>query len=233
MTNYIVAVWTGGRRRHEQEYVDDRAVYIKKQIEQLNNLNHNIGQVTFVINDNPDESIEVKNYINSIPNKIKDTDIVILRRPNIGMSYGAWAYVYEKYTNQFDYYIIQEDDYIPVIDNFDKILIELLHEKQLDYLCELYKDNHASASGGIMFSRTLSDIYYKGGKLPFPNNSHYGNVEDYGQRKISKIFTDNGFKVGDYTDRYKFIFEKLTGGIITFGDESLDLIFAPSSYKIK
>ena len=231
MTNYIVAVWTGNRRRIDQEYEDDRTFYIKKQIEQLQNLNHNISQVTFVINENPDESLEVKNYIDNIPNKIKDTDIVILRRPNIGMSYGAWAYAYEKYTNRFDYYLVTEDDYIPFIDNFDKILIELLHEKQLGYLCGVYLDEHAGASVGVMSSKILSIIYDRGGKLPFPNNSHYGDVENYGQRLISKIFTDNGFKVGDYNDKYKFIFAKLTGEIITIGDESLSPIFVPAFYK--
>lgn len=237
MVNYIIATWGGDRRVESKSYEEDRAFHIKAQINRLSNLNHSIDQITIVINEdhNSAEHPEFMEYINSIPDTVGGSTVHVKIRKNIGMSYGAWNYACEEYLNLFDYHIIVEDDYIPVIDNFDKILIEELESKNLGYLCACYTD-HASVSNGIISSAALKSIYNSGNNLPYANqeNGSYGVNEIHGQIEISKAFTNAGYGVGDYTNKYLTIFESVKDSGYTYvGSISSMPIFAPVNYMHK
>lgn len=203
--NYVVGCWGGERRRIDNAYITDPLYYIKANVAQLTKLTHSLDQITFVVNDNGNETYN--NYMGSLSD-IGETKVKVLFRENLGMSYGAWAHAYETYGTEFDYYIFMEDDYVPNLDNFDNVLKDMLLEKDLDFLCGKYTD-HAACANGIAKSESIKVIYDKGGELPYPKTFDYGTVQHVGQVGLSHAFTNIGLKVHDYSDRYSTVFEQV------------------------
>lgn len=123
-TNYVISCWSGMRRVNPERYVNDRSVFIETHINSLFKYENAVDHITIVINDNPEEPKEFRNYINSLPSKLNGKTIEIIRRPNVGYSYGCYSDVFAKYRLQFDNYILMEDDYCYAIDNFDRIMFD-------------------------------------------------------------------------------------------------------------
>ena len=130
MINYVIACWSGLRRINPKVYIKDRSIFIKKHLKTLFSLKHSIDQVTIVITHNPDEPKEFREYISSLPSVIGSTKIVIIERPNIGYSYGGYSEVFDKYKEEFEYYMLMEDDYTFMLDNFDKIMINEMQDEK-------------------------------------------------------------------------------------------------------
>ncbi|MBC8551133.1 MAG: hypothetical protein H8D23_15925 [Candidatus Brocadiales bacterium] len=231
--NYVVACWAGDRRRKDPAYDADKTFYIKAQLKQLTKLKHSLDQITFVVNDAPEQAEFVK-YLNRMPDNLNGVPIIVLHRPNIGMSYGAWAHTYEKYGREFENYIIMEDDYMPCIDNFDTELFDMMIDKKVDYLCSVYTD-HAACAGGIMYSQTIQAIYAQGKTLPYDKGKtpNYSKTEVQGQVGISRVFTDLGYKVADYLSKYNMVFETIYDGPAQYkivGDPEKPPLMIPVNY---
>lgn len=127
--NYVVTCWSGPRRFMEPAYDKDRTHFLKIQLQQLQKHENSLSQITFVINHNPDEDENYKKFIDDLPKEVNGVPLVVLRRENIGMMFGVWLHVCETYGKDFDYYFVTEDDYVPVLDNFDKIFLSQMSEK--------------------------------------------------------------------------------------------------------
>lgn len=138
--NYILAAWSGMRRVNLPRYVEEREVFLRKHIESLENLRHSLTQVTVVVANNPEEPKSYRKYLESIPEKIGTAKVVILERPNVGLSFGAYSEVYGRYRADFDYYLFMEDDYVFTQHDFDTMLWGKLreHEKNAmaSFVCE-------------------------------------------------------------------------------------------------
>lgn len=164
-TNYIVTCWSGNRRFMEYNYKKDCTHFLKIQIEQLNKNKNSLSQITLVINHNPNENRNYEQFINNLPQEINGVPLVILRRENTGMMFGAWFHAYKKY-NDFDYYFVTEDDYVPVIDNFDTIFSSSINEN-CGFLCpkttSVMVNNLENKLG---FCPKLSNFKYKSLKVP-------------------------------------------------------------------
>lgn len=177
----------------------------------LNKYKHNLGQVTFIHPDWHNGYPEYEELLQELDGSTLDngTPIVVRRRPNVDISYGGFSDVYGDYRTKFDYYLFMEDDYLPCLDNFDSILVDILKEKQCHYLCTLVSNTtwenngipHAGMTAGICASAALEVIWQKYESLLLPDrvaqNFHWN-----GQLLLSYPFHYCGLKIDDFSDRY-------------------------------
>jgi hypothetical protein len=120
----------------ESPYDKDRTHFLKIQIEQLTKLKHSLSQITFVVNDNPEEDDNYKQFVENLPDNINGTPLVVIRRENKGMMFGVWFHVCELYGTKFDYLLISEDDYAPASHHFDQTYLKAIKGKNnCGFLC--------------------------------------------------------------------------------------------------
>lgn len=195
---YVVATWHRARQNPEPEKPEE---YLKAQVLQLTKLKHNLSKVIFSHPCAMDELYKTFFHPINIPFEYQIIEELTERR-----SYGSWIHAFKKYQLEYDYYIFIEDDYVPVIDNFDSILVEQLEKKQCGYLCGWKGEAsyiHAAIANGIVKSTTLKAIYDKfHAMIPVGYPASYpGN-----QLGFSHAFLDNEFTIDDYTDLYNSSF---------------------------
>jgi len=200
-TNLIIACWLGSRNKRDPDYEKNSHFYLDYQLSQLQKLNHNLAQITFVIPGN-------YNYL--FPKELGNTPVVVLQRDNWGYSYASWWAAYLKYRDQFDHYIFLEDDYLFIRDEFDSYLVSKFKAKKCSYLCSFIREKplHAGVSNGITDYKTLKDIEQKMGHvLPgFPHKMFPGA----GVRS-QLLFSESLLKVGsltDFSDDYRIPFNQ-------------------------
>ena len=139
-TSYIVACWLGQRRRNLPPWNQgticqlDSLVYFKEHINALSNLKHSIEHALFVFSMEPNHhgNPEMDRYIDEGNRIISDCNFdfncEIFIRGNHGISYGAWDEGITTLGKTFDYSILIEDDYVPIIDNFDTHLVNMFEK---------------------------------------------------------------------------------------------------------
>src|SRR5512147_2935470 len=157
MTCYVIAAYLGARQRQNPRQQRDKFYYLKRHLDQLNRLRHNLDEILLVLSINQQTDIEL------FPQFAKEHGLSTLIRQNLGYSYGAWSDAFAHYGDRFDRYIFMEDDYLPIPDAFDSKLHELLDiYPRCGYLCGLvtpfpvagkddhvYAVTHGSISNGI------------------------------------------------------------------------------------
>lgn len=141
--NYVLAAWSGMRRVNPPRYVEEREVFLKKHVESLSKLRHSLTQVTIVVAQNKEEPHSYRRFLESLPSKVGSARVVLLERPNVGYSFGAYSEVYGRYRGDFDYYLLMEDDYAFAQDDFDTILWAKLRQDEKNgmasFVCEAQK----------------------------------------------------------------------------------------------
>lgn len=171
--NYIVACWSGSRRRGE-----NGLAILNDHVESLERVPHSLDQIIFAVPHNPDEPPAYRDKLRSLPRKIRDARVTVLERPNHGMSYGCWADAISLWSGQFDLHFVMEDDYVFVMSDFDDILAE--SSSLAGYVCGDYRWDHAKceSSGrplGVMSCGVIRDdaatgvAKLHGGKIPYLN----------------------------------------------------------------
>jgi len=191
----IIPCWGGPRRTQPKWLMEDRGYYVRAQRDALLCYEHS-SDVFFVINGDLHPQVAA-----ALEDVVHDGHNVIFRPHNIGWSYGAWADVCRWFTDEYTHFVVTEDDYVPGCHHFDSKLADLMIEKDVAYLCGYYTD-HAAMSGGIIDSNAARRV----GGLPVPQINDYAHVQADGQEAISKAFTNKGYAVADYTDRYMMVF---------------------------
>lgn len=210
MITYIVACYFGPRRVHDSVYEADPGIYIKAHLEQLRKLKHDVGKIRFIINDN---GTWPEGLASEFANAYEDgLDVDSRIRDNVGMSYGAWNYGINRFCDDDEYAFLIEDDYIPVIDNFDQIFLDQF-QNNIGYVCSLYKWGHAAISNGIVKTACIKDI----GRIPHSSNADYGSNEQLGQVGMSSLIESKGWGIADIAEEYSVPFLDAHGGIISYG----------------
>lgn len=207
---YMCCCWSGGRRVKDDRYKKDCTFYLREHISNLNKYKHNLDHIVFAISHNSVESIEYTKFVNSMPRKIQNATVEILRRPNEGMSYGALSDVFRKYRENFKYYFTIEDDYSVVQDNFDNIFINKLESNpKFGYVCPLAGAVYADISVGCIRSEVLTkiaqineDVLY-----PIPKNGtnrhrNYDAVYAHGQFNFGLWLRKTGYTIVDLREYY-------------------------------
>lgn len=199
--NYVCPCWSGWRRGGDDLYNKDRSLYLRVQLLRLLYLNHSLSQITICIPQNDKEPKEFSDFLYKFPDKIKDTPVVIFKTENTISSYGPYNFVFEKYRDKFDAYILIEDDYVFTQHNFDSILTKYLEkDKNVGYWCSrvgICEDNTptASVSNGIVPAWAFEKIKNKYGCIPYA-----------GQIEFSNAFRDTNIKMKDFGNRYRVPF---------------------------
>lgn len=229
--NYMLATWSGGRRQG-CTYGNNTFQHLRY----LNRVKHNISQVTVGYPTNPNDLPEYKRFMNGLKSLENNVPIVVERLPNKGRSYGQYSRIFDKYRSQFDYYIFMEDDYVPVMDNFDTKLVEkfdkLHEEKNCGFLCgmvervkfrikEPNQPLHAAIAWGISSYNVLERIWEENGMLPHDTNIKYRD----GQNLFSWGFMKSGYTLQDVLDEYCTTY--WSKEVEYYGDKKKPIIFAP------
>jgi hypothetical protein len=214
--NYVIATYAGTQCNSNREpYVDLKIHpqdYLKHHLRQLLSIPHSLSQVT-IMKARTDVGAAVWDSYYDIDDIVKELSkkvtVKIYNVANEGISYGQYIKAYElDSSSQFDYWIFMEDDYIPVLPNFDFKLIEMYNvENSLAYgglMCawaaNLGNKLHAAHSLCIVNNKTMftvfSDLKKQLSKIKTqPSGGHY-------QLEFSKMFTDLKFPITDYSSYY-------------------------------
>lgn len=236
--NYILSTWSG--QRWGLPFDDGYLIY---HLQQLKKVKHKLDQITIGRPENPSEGGKYKYYIDNLERigHLNGTPVIVMDCPNRGRSYGQWSRMFERFMDNFSHYIFIEDDYAPVMDNFDEILVGLYEDHfikdKCGFLCGMvdgkgrYFDDpafcqHAAVSNGISRYCVLKDVYERFGCLPHDQHDYCA-----GQLIFSDAFVDVGYTLQDWLDKYRSLYwASGEDGIRTYGNPDLPDIFVPIQY---
>lgn len=231
--NCVIATWSGPRRAGNDKYHTDPTTYLKAQIASLQKFKHGLAQITIAVPENPREPADFTNYLNQLPTKIGTVDVVIIRRKNVGQSYGSYSDIYLKYGRFFDYYILIEDDYVFVKDHFDlELMTQFELKAKCGFLCQyvsLFDGKwHAAISNGITKSEILEKIVVEFDRIP------HGPVDKftYGvapQLEFSWAFMDVGYVLYDLMEKYRAPYND-AGKLKFYGNKSGPDLLVPVQF---
>lgn len=163
-------------------YKDTSLDYLHKQITCLERYKHNLSQVTLAMAYNSD-NMDCQSHWSFMQEAERlDGTLVqgakirtLWREANDGQSYASWSQVVRIYKDSFDYYLFIEDDYVPVVDNFDRIMEEEYERKTCDYLCT-YKNNNVFVSNGIIGPRGLRNHNWQ---INYRSNDDWNHMQTF------------------------------------------------------
>jgi hypothetical protein len=232
LKNYFIGCWGGPRK----DFLNGN-LFIKTHLEKLSSIKHNLDLVTIGYPQSNLETKEYSRFMNEIETqgRLKDGTIVeVLRVKNEGASYGQFSKAFEKYRRSFDRYIFTEDDYVPVIDNFDDILVDLYETKKAGYLCGLVIENvgdygrnvikHGAVSTGIIGIECLEKIYGIYGKIPYEAKTACRS-----QIKFTRAPLHSGYEICDYASEHRVLYWSHKN-ISVYGDPKKKDIFVPIQF---
>lgn len=234
-TNYVICAWSGPRRTLDPRTDADPAFYLRAHFQCLADHRHNLSQITLVVPENPNEPPAYRQYLLAeLPKKIGTAEVVLIERPNIGMSYGSFSDCYARYRTSFDYYFFMEDDYFMCQHDFDKIHVDLMEEDRMcGYLCGMAwappdHEYHAGISNGILRSEALEKVFLALGHLPHSRDSLlYGPNEQTGQVGQSREIINAGYTLRDWAGHYRVGFKANHTKIIMYHPECPSAIMMP------
>lgn len=233
--NYIAAFYFGDRmnRLYSDALKKDRFCIFKTHLAALNKFHHGIDLVTFVFNlDHIQEAVTIKNTIETYDIKF---DYELVFRHNKGASYGAWAQIILANLDEFEYFFINEDDYVPDCENFFQPFIDRCIGKYA-YICMFNEAvpppgmiDHASNPIGIISASACKQVLKNQGQLfrVFDQANTY-ELFYKTQEMYCEFFVNEGFRVGNIIDNYCSPYmNSQTRNITIFGDSSNPVLVKP------
>ena len=124
---YVVASFMGPRLDRFVPYDDDRSFFLKKHLDILATLDARVHGITIV---NNDCGSEAESTLDILPKDIGGVPLRIIRRPNLGASYGAYAHAIEN-TPHATHFVLIEDDYVLTMPRFSEWMISKVPEGML------------------------------------------------------------------------------------------------------
>jgi hypothetical protein len=221
--NYVIATYPGkqcvSNRNNFVTHSIHPETYLRHHLEQLIKLPYDtITQIT-IMKATPAKGTPCwNNYykIDDLIRKLQESrgiTVVTHNVPNVGQSYGQYIKAYEMtHAQNFDYWILMEDDYIPLLPHFDNVLIRKYNNKaktmsNLLLLCSWATKvattkgviaHHAAHSLSLVNEKTMSKVFNKDSI-----HKHYNSFcNSQCQMKFSLLFTKYNIKILDYTDLY-------------------------------
>jgi len=221
--NYVIASYAGTKCVSHRRFCEDTTDihpkdYLKRHLQQLGTVPHSLSQITLmkaqvplgtpVYSEYYDVDAEIA-ALTALGTQVK-TYIV----GNCGVSYGQYIHAFELTENvgqEFDYWILVEDDYVPVLPHFDVVLMET-HKTVIGragVLCAWassnnYKRLHLAHSLCIIDGNAIEQTFGKKSR-----HRHRTAVKQFAgvqpaasQRLFSKLFSDAKLPLKDYSDYY-------------------------------
>lgn len=153
-------------------------------------------------------------FISEINNqKVNRGKIIAYTRDNFGLSFGSYNDAFQKYKENYDYFLFTEDDWLIYKDNYLKIGIDLFQNNpktgMIAYVgltkidksrwkeLKLDKNTAYGCHGGIGLSSTkiLKKIENKYGHLPHYNKDNYEESITYGELRFPNSFIQVGYNL--------------------------------------
>jgi hypothetical protein len=218
--NYVIACWMGSRNYDDRLHAKDRSLFLRRHLEQLKILEHNLDQVTIVLAEGGDNDADA--WAKSIE-EVGGTPVRVIVRRNIGLSYGSWNEAYETFADDFDYSILAEDDYAPALDNFDRELVRLA-DRDNTYVCAMASPcgKLAAVSNGIIPHRVWKEVH----PVPY-DETHSRTRGNRSQRLWSGYFQPKGYPVTDWMKEFSTPFRQNSHAVYWYGHASLPPVFVP------
>jgi len=212
---YVINFYFGPRRRTIEEYKKDHLCFLKKHIEILSSVPHNLDKIIFNFNVDPCHYEYLNLALSLIPKKINNSEIEIYIRENAGISYGAFSDNFGRNKENFDYFIFNEDDYFPVENNWDEYLIRKFNSlPSAGYLCVMQRDEdewnnykiHAGYCFGVFSSVALNEVWKKYGCIPHSRENNLYETQESAQIDFTHSVCEVGFRIYDVREEYRFSF---------------------------
>lgn len=243
--NYVIATYAGRSLKRESGDKGITPHILRLHLEQLITLLPSvtaIKQITITKPSVKDDAIYNEYY--DIDDKVQIIEkqygipvkFVEMSNYEHGLSYSQYRMVYKTFP-QFDFYMVMEDDWVPVQQEFDKLLLNAWNQKftslkDLGYLCLWYaKCNlpklHAAISVGIISQSAMKAFDEK-----------YPMTQEFGQYEFSRTFEDLKASVKDFCDDGKswriLFWQSSTGKIYDFSQSTTEkeCLLAPLHYSL-
>lgn len=206
--HYVIGAYFGARHHADPRYESDPTVLVAAHLASLGHLLHSLRRVTVVVSGETTRAVDA--YLSALPPSIGGADLAILRRPNVGMSYGAFSDGFVQTCGEFTHYIFTEDDYLFTQPSFDSELVgELNRRDGCGMLCgAAYRTLHDTMPHAAVFiaiARTealaAAALRY-GGVLPHDRQSARPEAGFYGQKAMSFSIQEVGYGLEDWLDRW-------------------------------
>jgi hypothetical protein len=202
--NYIIAFYIGASERiYGKTFQYDPLYFIKIHKNFLDTcIDTHIKMGTFVINDDIDDNMkeQIVDYVKTC--KIPTT---VIFRKNIGISYGSWNEAIMNSIDDYDYFFMIEDDYVPDANNFYIPFVERVSDST-PYICGLILHNpktHAAHSNGIISQKACKRVMETNKSLfKVHGNNKTICIQDYVQVFFLDNFTELGYCLDDVADEY-------------------------------
>jgi len=192
----------------------DPAFYLKQHIKSLRLLRHRLDQITIMVPKNEQEPPEFREFLETIPRTLQGASVVVMERPNVGLSYGSLSDCYARYRTEFDYYFFMEDDYVFTQHDFDQIHLDVMEaDKSCGYLCGLawtFSEFplHAGIVNGAMRASALEAVFAEHRRIPYADRPDYRAAERVGQVGQSQAIIAQGYTLRDWAGRYRVAFRE-------------------------
>jgi hypothetical protein len=233
--NYIIAIYIGPNRpypKYQEKFKNDPMFFVKTHVDFLNKCyDSNIQLATFLFNE--DMSDELKQIAIQTINQIKTMNVEIVFRPNIGFSYGGWNETIKRNINDYDYFFLIEDDYIPINSKFyeDFVTHCTLEYPFVSTLVNEYAPGklHAACSNSIVRADVCKIILERYKELFLVVKSNIANDAYHTQMTFLDLFTSLGYGMRDMTYKYSTPFNCncYTNEIKIYGNKELPPILVP------
>jgi hypothetical protein len=203
--NYIAVFYIGPNRTYKSyqaKFDIDPLYFFKIHLDFLSTCNADIKLSTFVFND--DISQDLKSEIHKLAEQSEIANEIVFRQ-NGGFSYGAWNDIIKKNINDFDYFFMIEDDYIPDAPDF-YIPFQNKITDSIPYCCTyigiLNGIRHAASSNGMIQAKACKDIlskYQEIFKVDLSNSLHQAWQT---QLTFLDYLTEQNYDITDIIDLY-------------------------------
>lgn len=214
--NYIVANYIGPMRtysNYQNIFNRDPLHFLKKHLNFIQTAKIDDLVATFVFNDDIDD--EIKKAILLLAT---NSNAEMIFRKNSGFSYGIWNDIIVDHINDYDYFFLIEDDYLPSKKDFLQHFIKRTSDS-VAFVCGMieeasnkrYPDRVSadqepfcfpSISNGLITAESCKKILENHDSVFKINlNNDYSSAYN-NQIYFCKYFTDLGFKLTDILDEF-------------------------------
>jgi hypothetical protein len=224
---YVIATYAKcGGRLTAIEYPPDTSTYMSLHMDKLREADvENLDNIFILKAAAPKVDEGFYNYSSEGLPDIKEIDY-----PNMAQSYGQWAkFLLEN--DDFDYYILIEDDYCLNNSNAISLLVSE-HRQRLPgggFLCSKILDNprHAGISNGVVDGKIIREM---SSRIDFLKHITTAPVKEYNNKPVYQInfATMFGDKLADIADKYSVPY--WVNEFIEYGIKGAPTLFVPSQY---
>lgn len=118
----------------------------------------NVENIDYRIIVIPNSKYETMEFQQELTKQSSSMNWTVIRRENTGYSYASFIEAYEQ-SPDYDWYIFQEDDYIPFDMNLCEKLLKHAIETKSEYVGQVYERKHMSSSCGILSNAACSILH--------------------------------------------------------------------------